>query len=355
MRRLLRPLSCAAWFAALLLVGGCSYHYNQGVALEAQNRWEEAAIEYHLAVIDDPEDADALGGLARANKVVARDNYERYRRYLAEKQFRKAYDRLLDAARQDPDFAPVQEELRKWVRVLVGGQIVFQLGALQANLSLAEEINLVVRLNTPNPGETIDANVDINTGNFVVRDLLYDRPLTLQTYYTINSIGVSLVHGRTETRQFTSREYLRFINFRTPVLDSIQGELSAQAGAPAQPVTAHRPRIEGEPPPQPVRSPRGVPHYGMRLEHDRIHVRADETGAVFTPRFLYLNREARRLFVDFGRYRVRQLALAEQYDIARLPIQEEDYFPGISKIIALQPFFFYREGVYTYVNESTGS
>ena len=355
LRRLHRMLACAAWLAALLLLGACSFHYNQGVVLEAQNRWEEAAIEYHLAVIDDPEDDTARVALARASKVVARDNYERYRRYLAEKQFQKAYARLQDAARQDPDFAPVQEELRKWLRVLVGGQIVFKLGALQANLSLAEEINLVVRLNTPNPGEIIEAKVDINTGDFVVRDLLYDRPLTLQTYYTINSIGVTLVHGRTETRQFTSREYLRFINFRTPVLDSIQGELSSVAGAPAQPIATHRPRIEGEPAPQPVRSPRSIPHYAVRLEGDLIHVRTDETAAVFTPRFLYLNREARRMFVDFGRYRVRQLELAEQYDIARLPLQDEDYFPGISKIIALQPFFFYREGVFTYVDEPRGS
>ncbi len=88
----------AGGVAVLLLAAGCNYHYSRGVTLEAQERWEEAAIEYRLAYVDDPGDPDFVEALARTNKVVARENLDRYKAYLAEKQFQKAYARLVDSA-----------------------------------------------------------------------------------------------------------------------------------------------------------------------------------------------------------------------------------------------------------------
>ncbi|MCH8883396.1 MAG: hypothetical protein IIA41_07855, partial [SAR324 cluster bacterium] len=46
----------AAALAALAASAGCSFHYAQGQALEAQERWEEASIEYRLAFVEDPDD-----------------------------------------------------------------------------------------------------------------------------------------------------------------------------------------------------------------------------------------------------------------------------------------------------------
>ena len=231
------------WLATALAVSGCNFNYGRGKALEAQNRWEEAAIEYHLAVIKDPDEPEFREALERANKIVARENFGIYRRYLAQKQFKKAYSRLLDSTRQDPDFAPAKLELKKWLRVLVAGQVRFEFPSIRRNLSLADEINLTVRLNTPNPGETIEAEINLETGTFFVEDLLYDRPQQMLTYYSLNALGVTMVYGRGHARKFTSREFQRFINYRTPVLDGVEGKLSlSRAGALAS-VTSHRKAI----------------------------------------------------------------------------------------------------------------
>ena len=43
---LVQSLRTAVFCLLCGLLAGCSYHYNQGQELEAQDRWEEAAIEY---------------------------------------------------------------------------------------------------------------------------------------------------------------------------------------------------------------------------------------------------------------------------------------------------------------------
>ena len=42
------------FFIPWLLVG-CSFHYDQGIKLEQEQRWAEAAIEYRIAAIEDPD------------------------------------------------------------------------------------------------------------------------------------------------------------------------------------------------------------------------------------------------------------------------------------------------------------
>ena len=46
--------------ALLLLMTsiGCSFHYDQGLDLENEGRFEEASIEYHRAYVDDPNDLE---------------------------------------------------------------------------------------------------------------------------------------------------------------------------------------------------------------------------------------------------------------------------------------------------------
>lgn len=333
------------------LLPGCATNYAEGQFLESQNRWEEAAIAYHLAVIDDPDEEEYREALARARKVVARENLERYREYLAQKAFRKAYQRLQDASRQDPGLQEVQDELRKWQRVLLAGQIELDIRAVRADISLADQIALTIRLNSPNLGEVVEGEIDLGSGIFLVEDLLYDRPLSLQTYYTINAIGVSLVHNRSDARQFTRRDFQRFIDFRTPTVESLAGELSVRGTRPLTPVAAQRDRIDdrgigGEA----VAGQAGL-RYSLQLQGNTIRVRTSGVAPVFTPRLLYLNNASNRLFIDFGRYVVRQETRTGDWRLSRLPITADDHYAQVSKVIALRPYFFYREGVYTYVHD----
>lgn len=336
------------WLATALAVSGCNFNYSRGKALEAKNRWEEAAIEYHLAVIKDPDEPEFREALERANKIVARENFGVYRRYLARKQFKKAYSRLLDSTRQDPDFAPAKLELKKWLRVLVAGQVRFKFTSIRRNLSLADEIHLTVRLNTPNPGETIEAKINLDTGTFFVEDLLYDRPQQMLTYYSLNALGVTMVYGRGHARKFTSREFQRFINYRIPVLDGVEGKLSLSRAGPLASVISHRKLILPADSLPGFELPATNPHYSMQLAGERIIVTGNGHSAQFTPRFLYLNDKDKRMLVDFGRYEI-QLEDSRKWSIRRLPIAGADYFPQFSQNIALRPYFFYRERVFTYL------
>ena len=353
-RSRLAPIALLALLA--LAWSGCSLRYGEGKALERDGRWEEAMLAYRDAVIDFPDDPDYRAALERAHKVVARDNFERYKAFLAEKAFRKAYARLEDASRQDPAFAPVQQELGKWERVLVGGQVEVRFDTSQTTISLAEDISLTVRINTPNPGETIDAKVNIDDGTFFAEDLLYNRPSELLTLYSINTIGVELVFGRTRIKQFTSKDFQRFINVRTPILDSVDGTLALASDGALKPILGHRAQLAAVPIASAPESPPPNPHYSLHIEGNRILVAAPP-GAPrpdFTPRFLYMNREDRRYFVDFGRYEVSTSRQGQRWNLRRLPLAGRDYFPRLSRNIALQPYFFYREGVFTYVPARPG-
>src|SRR5579863_5378937 len=119
--------------AGLCLLSGCNLNFAEGKLRESQNRWEEAAIQYHLAVIKDPNDAEFRASYERAVKQVARENMDRYKEYVANKEFAKAYNRLIDASRQDPTLESGKAEQAKWLRVRIRGQIQLELQSLQAN------------------------------------------------------------------------------------------------------------------------------------------------------------------------------------------------------------------------------
>ena len=74
----------------------------------------------------------------------------------------------------------------------------------------------------------------------------------------------------------------------------------------------------------------------------------------YTPRFLYINRADHRAFVDFGRYQVALPERGRRWTLGRLPLVGDDYFPRLARNIALQPYFFYREGVFAYVPARSG-
>lgn len=352
----------ARWLALLCLplLAGCALNFAEGQSLEAQKRWEEASIAYHLAVIEDPDNEEYTEALERTRKVVARENFELYRDFLAKKAFHKAFRRLEDASRQDPSYEPVRKEMQKWDRVLVAGQILFDFDVAQRNLSLADELKLIVRLNSPNPGETIDAEIDIDSGHFFAEDLLYDRANEILTFYSINSIGIRMVHGRSRRKKFTSREYQHFINIRVPVLDQIKGNLKLNRQGELKSVLGHRAmikaRLQGNHKQDDPKVPTTNPRFSLRIQNNRILVAARGTRNDFTPRFLYVNKKDRRIFVDFGRYETRLNPRLRKWTLRRLPLggPDMDYFEPFSRNIALQPYFFYREGIFTYESDNPG-
>ncbi|MDH4246421.1 MAG: hypothetical protein OEW39_01230 [Deltaproteobacteria bacterium] len=330
-------------------LSGCSMHYRSGLALEAAERWEEASIQYHLAVINDPGVSEYREALTRANKVVARDNMERYKTYLAAKEFRKAYARLSDASRQDPELASAQAERKKWLRVLVVGQVVFRFEEFHAGVGFADKMRLMARLNTPNPGESLDAEINIDNGFFFVEDLLYDRPEPLLTYYSLQAVGVELVHGKSFIQQFTTTDFLRFINYRSPVLEGVEGTLTDLELGDVHSVGDHRrnykdPLLEALP-----YQPQPNPKYRLNIKDSTIGVETGSERSDFTPRFLYINQQDQRMLVDFGRYEVRsRLGTGSEWQVRRLPLTGADHFSDLSRNIALQPYLYYQGRVFAY-------
>ena len=89
-------------FTPWLLVS-CSFHYDQGLKLEQEQRWAEAAIEYRIAAIEDPDNEEIREALTRMNVRVAAENFEMYEHYLKKKEFHKAFRRLESALSLNPD------------------------------------------------------------------------------------------------------------------------------------------------------------------------------------------------------------------------------------------------------------
>ena len=85
------------------LLVGCSFHYDQGLKLEHEQRWAEAAIEYRIAAIEDPDNEDIREALTRMNIRVAAENFEIYKQYLKEKEYHKAFRRLETSLSLNPE------------------------------------------------------------------------------------------------------------------------------------------------------------------------------------------------------------------------------------------------------------
>ena len=178
----------SAWLALILLlvITGCSLHYDTGKELESEGRYEEASIEYHRAFVDDPDDLEIQEALQRVHRKVAEENLVRYREYLEKKQYHKAFSRLQSILRQNPEIGEAQEELKHWTRILLTGKIEFEFKTIGMNLRLAEKMELQVHLNSPS-GELLRGEVSYENGIFSVEDLLYKTPREKLSEYTLNT------------------------------------------------------------------------------------------------------------------------------------------------------------------------
>lgn len=339
-----------AGFCAFTLTA-CSQHYNNGRALELHSRFEESLIAYHEAVLEDPDDSIYREAWERVSRKVAEENLATYRRYLAAKELRKAYARLSDALRQYPEHTEVQAEMRKWLRVLVVGRIHLLQGLPPALTQGSQRTRVIVRLNTPNPGITLDAEMDPQSGLFLGQDLIYEPRLRSPALYTLNAVLVRLEPYTQSAASVLAQEQRALVDFRVPALRTLLGSVSEPNESAATSIPVHRRRLAERTRAEPMLSPRDPhmnPSYSLEVRGEEISVSASDQGSVFLPRLLYLNMKDRRALVDFGVYRLERTPLGQSWRIGRASLAQVEYFQRFERNVALQTYLFHRGTPYRY-------
>lgn len=309
---------------------------------------EEASIEYRSAFIEEPENEEILAALQRTNTKVAEENFQRYQDYLKKKEFKKAFHRLEAAALQNPNLVKVKSEQAHWLKVLIAGKVSLQFDRLQANIRLADEMQLQILINAPS-GQILTANISNENGLFFVEDLLYKPTWQELPRYSVNAIGLRLTRFTPNNR--SQQEFRKFINFRGLLYEQTRGDLQMQPIAPLHTVLDHRPLLIGAEfsHPTPWFPPRLI-RYSLAFKGTEIEVVSSER-MDFMPNLLYLNFAQKRAFVDFGNYQLTLDPETRIWSIQKISYDNptDDYFYQFSKNLALYPYFFYRDGVYRYV------
>ena len=343
----LKSMKQICFFFLISTMISCSYHFQEAQELEEKKRLEEASIEYRLAFVEDSDDEATQAALKRTNTQVSEENFQRYLDYLSKKEFKKAYRRLESAALQNPSFAKTQSEQAHWLKVLVSGKVKLQFDRLQANIRLANQMQLQIVINTPT-GKTLTADISNETGIFFVEDLLYKQTLKELPHYSINAIGLRL--KRLIPGQRTKQEFRKFINFRGLILDQAVGDLQTEPTAAIRTVLEHRTQLltPQSSLPTPWFPPRLI-RYNLAFKGSEIQVTSSER-IDFMPDTLYLNHAQQRAFVDFGVYQLSLDNESHLWSLKKEPYlsKSDDYFYQFSQNLALYPYFFYRDGAYQY-------
>ncbi len=344
MNRFRFVLSIIASLSLLTLVG-CNYNYHRGLDLEKLGRYEEANIEFHRAYTGSPGDEDFKEAYFRTAAKTTEDLLERYEKYVKEKKYPMAFQLLEKANTLTPDHPKVQEELKKWYRILLAGKVdLTEIRSLSNQIPLTDQIVLEIRFNTPNITRRLEAAIDYQTKIFSIEDILYDPPQNLLMLYSINSIGVKLVNNRTKRSLFK-----KFIDFKVPVLIDVQGVMKTN-GQELTPVQQFYPMERFEfYKDNPFWYPsRGV-RYSLKLDDDVIRVNSSIRHIDFLPQIIYTNKEDKRYFLDFGYLQLAQKKLGGMWSFRRNVTPGREYLDDLKKNLILNPYFYYREGGYPFI------
>jgi hypothetical protein len=331
----------------LTLIGAqsCNYNYYRGMELEEFGRYEEANIEFHRAYTSSPDNEDYKTAYLRTSAKTTEDLLERYERYKQDKRYLMAFRRLEKANALSPKHPKVQAEMKKWYRILLAGKIdLVQIRSLRNQLPLTDQIILEIRFNTPNITKRLEASIDYQSKTFSVEDVLYDPPQNLLMLYSINSIGVKLVDSMTRRSQFK-----KFVDFRIPVLVDVQGDLTENQ-LDLTPVSEFYPfdLLAGKEQRQ-FWYPRAGTRFSLKLNKDRIIVNSSVKQTDFLPQMLYINKEDRRYFLDFGHLQLSQRKTSGIWTIRRNVTEGREYLQELGKNLILNPYFYFREGGYPFV------
>ena len=345
-----------------LIPPSCNYNYHQGMKLEEEGRFEEANIEYHRAYTRSPNDKDFQEAHRRTSFATSDDLMKRYRKYLQEKKYDLAFRRLEQARVLTPREPDINGEMAKWYRILIAGRIDFKFQTLRNQVALSDKIALQVRINTFNPKRRLKADIDNQTHLFSVEDVLYDPPQNILMFYTLGAIGVNLANSgrfagnaqgtsalaKSGSAKFFNR-FQKFIDFRTPALVKIQGRLFIADNSPLQPVEQFYPigslRESNK---EEYRYPSREIRYSLILGNDTIQVENSEEYIGFLPQILYMNRQNRRFFLDFGHLELYQAKVNGLWKFRRIIPEDREYLKDLKKRLLLNPYFYFREGGYLY-------
>lgn len=355
------------FFFLIFSFGSCSFHYQEGVRLQEAERWEEAAIEFHLAFVEDPDDEEIRQRLTFVNQKVAAESMTRYYQHLQKNEHQKAYRRLVAATLQDPELQIAKNQLVKWYQILIAGKIELEFEQIRSNVRLADEMQLVAYINTPD-GRKLKANIANESGFFFAEDVVYQQPFASFALYSLDSIGLELIQrpyqalavdeenqAQEDARRmamrntFSQKNFYRFITFRN-LLGNISGNLASNEIPIAGDIFAVRPSLwSQENPPSWWNPPRSL-NYELRVNGKTIQVLSKYGRNEFTPDVMYLNQETKRAFIDFGKYHIKQEVRSKRWLLRRMPTADakSDYFTLFSNNLALYPYFFYTNGGYRF-------
>ena len=323
----------------------CNYNYYRGVTLEEEGRFEEANIEFHRAYTQSPGNVEFRDAFERTADKTAEDLLERYEKYLKEKKYFLAFRRLEQAQSLRPAHPKIKSELKKWYRILLAGRLdLVKMKTLSNQIPLTNQIILEVRLNTPNITRRLEAPVDYQTKIFAVEDILYDPPQNLLMLYSINSVGIKLVNEKTGSAQFK-----KFVDFKTPVLFDVKGTLNSK-NAGYTSVDKYFPfeLLQSVSSSQFWYPSRGI-RYSLTLDSDEIKVESSVRHIDFLPQILYINKNDKRYFLDFGHIQLLQKKAGGMWSYRRTVTEDREYLKDLRNKLLLNPYFYFREGGYPFV------
>ena len=337
--RLTIRLKIILFFITLLLFG-CSFHYDQGLKLEKEKRWAEAAIEYRIAAIEDPENEVIREALKRMNLKVAAENFEIYKGYLKEKEFHKAFRRLESALSLNPDHSDARSEMNKWWHLLITGKVELEFSRFSSNLRLAEEMEMQVLINSPK-GKLLTGKISSESRIFFIEDVVY-KPLPQQlAEYSINSIGLKI--KRKSSEGFLRTEFKKFVNFRELSPLNVSGWNNNAGYEEPKDTLDHRPTLITDEKQLSPWSPPRLLTYELKFTDNIIKVLSETNRAEFAPEVLYINEADRRANIDFGVSLLEMNSTLRKWSIRRKKFNSpgDDYFYGLSRNLPLNRYFYY--------------
>ncbi|OGG93719.1 MAG: hypothetical protein A2508_08530 [Candidatus Lambdaproteobacteria bacterium RIFOXYD12_FULL_49_8] len=329
-----------------LALAGCNYNYYQGKELEEGGRFEEANIEYHRAYTSDPGDEDYQNAFERTAEQTTEDLLLRYQQYLDQGKMEIAYDRLKKAKNLSPNHPVVLRELRRWTSVLIAGKVDFSFESLKSQIPLADEMELLVRINTSDPQKILDAKVDNRTHIFAVEDVIYNVSQKDLIFYSLNSIGIKLSKKTSHDARF-----IKFVDVKIPYPKDVNGSLDS-LGDDLKPVEQIYPleELSRSAAPEDWVASRGLV-YSLELKGDRIWVESSNGNIDYLPQLLYINNQERRIFLDFGKLNCIQRRRGGFWTFKRVIEPERQYLKELRTNLMYFPYFYFREGAYAFVKK----
>ena len=322
------------------ILSSCSFHYDQGQKLEQENRWAEAAIEYRIAYIEDPDSEEIGAALKRMNIKVAAENFKIYNQYLINREYHKAFRRLENTLLLNPSHSDALSEMNHWWHLLITGKVELEFSRFSSNLRLAEEMEMQVLINSPK-GKILTGKISSESKIFFIEDVVYKALPEQLAEYSINTIGMKI--KRKSSEGFLRTEFKRFVNFREISPLNVSGWKNSNGYRKIKATLDHRPVLLTDDKQLSPWNPPRLVTYKLKFQGDIIKVLSETRRTEFAPEVLYLNKKDRRANIDFGLYQLKMNDIARKWSIRRKKINnsEDDYFYGLSRNLPLNRYFYY--------------